>query len=103
MATTQNEPNSQQDNAKPTPWTLLGTVVFMLLVDFMFVTALRGSSPEALGIYVILYAIVAPLLATGILRANLQNNWTSIAVIFCVTLLATTAKYLIFNIVRHAG
>ena len=103
MATTQNEPNSHQYNAKPTSWTLLITVVVMLLIDFMFVSALRGSSSEALGIYIIFYAIFAPMLATGILRANLQSNWTSIAVIVFVTLLATTAKYLILTVVRHAG
>lgn len=103
MAPTQNEPNSHQYNTKPSSWTLLGTVVAMLMIDFMFVSALRGSSSEALGVYIIFYAIFAPVLATGILRANLQSNWISIAVVACVTLLATTAKYLIFTIVSHAG
>jgi hypothetical protein len=77
-------------------------MAIMFWADFLFVSALRGSSAEALGVYTVLYMIIAPLLAIGVLRINFATTWTSVSAIAIITALATLAKYVLYLGIQQA-
>ncbi len=102
MVEVQNDSNSRQTKTEPPWWSLVITMAIMFWADFLFVSALRGSSAEALGVYTVLYMIIAPLLAIGVLRINFATTWTSVSAIAIITALATLAKYVLYLGIQQA-
>jgi hypothetical protein len=103
VAEVQNDSNSRQTKTEPPWWSLFITMAIMFWADFLFVSALRGSSAESLGVYTVLFMIIAPVLAIGVLRINFAPSKASIVAVAFITLLATLAKYMLYSIVQNAG
>lgn len=102
VAEVQSDSYSRQTKTEPPWWSLFITMAIMFWADFLFVSALRGSSAESLGVYTVLYMIIAPVLAIGVLRINFATTWTSVSAIAIITVLATLAKYVLYLGIQQA-